>query len=257
MDVARVALALVVLGHEADRHALLVGDLLGPVLVDRVLVGGLEHRSVGEVDLVLAEVALALGVLHPQPGARHPVADPPEQRLDARGAEHRVVDVVEVRGPQVDPALRGGLVVGVAEDLELQLGRADGLHAALLEALELRAQDLARGGDHRAAVRPLQVGHAQRGPWVPRDPPQGLEVGLELEVAVAALPRRHRVAVHRIHLDVDGEQVVARLGAVAEHLFEEMARRQALALQSPLHVGEAEEDGVGLAGLDRRAQLIE
>ena len=43
------------------------------------------------------------------------------------------------------------------------------------------------------------------------DEPQRVEVGLHLEVAVAALPRGHRVAVDGVHLDVDGEQVVARL----------------------------------------------
>ena len=37
------------------------------------------------------------------------------------------------------------------------------------------------------------------------------------EVAVAALPARHRVAVDGVHVDVDGEQVVAALGAVADH----------------------------------------
>ena len=52
--------------------------------------------GVAEVDLVLAEVALALGVLDRHARAGHRVADPADQRLDARGAEQRVVDVVEV-----------------------------------------------------------------------------------------------------------------------------------------------------------------
>ena len=213
---ARVALALVELGHERDRHALLVGDLLGAVLVDRVLVRGLEHGAVGEVDLVLAEVALALGVLDPQPGAGHAVADPADQRLDARGAEHRVVDVVEVRRGEVAVAERRRLVVGVAEDDELELGRADGGQPALGEPVELRAQDLARRGDDRARRRPSagRPGTAR----CPRATGRSRSVsksGLHLEVAVAALPRRHRVAVDGVHLDVDGEQVVAGLGAVA------------------------------------------
>ena len=56
------------------------GDLLRAVLVDRVLVGGAQRVGVAEVDLVLAEVALALGVLDDDAGARHRVADPADQR---------------------------------------------------------------------------------------------------------------------------------------------------------------------------------
>ena len=53
-------------------------------------------------------------------------------------------------------------------------------------------------------------------PVEPRRAAQRVEVGLEHEVAVAALPARHRVAVDGVHVDVDGEQVVAALGAVAD-----------------------------------------
>ena len=61
-------------------------------------------------------------------------------------------------------------------------------------------------------------------PGVPRDPAQGGEVGAHDEVAVAALPGRHRVAVDGVHVDVDGEQVVAALGAVRQDLVEEERR---------------------------------
>ena len=63
VDVAAVALALVELRHEGQRLAVLLGDRLGAVLVDRVLVGRLEHLGVAERDLLLAEVALALDAL--------------------------------------------------------------------------------------------------------------------------------------------------------------------------------------------------
>src|SRR4030095_12138968 len=70
VDVAGVALALVVLGHEGQAGAVLGGDLLGPVLVDDVPVGGGQGVGVAEGDLVLAVVALALGRLdpHARPG---------------------------------------------------------------------------------------------------------------------------------------------------------------------------------------------
>ena len=74
--------------------------------------------------------------------------------------------------------------------------------------------------------------------------PEGVLVEDELHVAVALLPRRDRVAVDGVHVDVDGEQVVAALGAVAEHVVDEVARVQALALQPPLHVGERDDHGV-------------
>ena len=71
-----------------------------------------------------------------------------------------------------------------------------------------------------------EVGHARmHRALVPRDRPQRVEVGLHLEVAVAALPRRHLVAVDGLHVDVDGEQVVAALGAVLERPRRGSARR--------------------------------
>ena len=88
---------------------------LAPVLVDRVLVGGPERVGVAEVDLVLAEIALALGVLHDEPGAGHRGADPADQRLDPRGAQQRVVDVVEVGRLQLSVALVPRRLVAVAE----------------------------------------------------------------------------------------------------------------------------------------------
>ena len=122
VDVARAALGLIELRHEGDRHVLLGSDLLRPVLVDHVVVGGRERLRVAEVDLVLAEVALALRVLDRHPGCRHLVADPPDQRLDPRRAEQRVIDVVEVGRLEVAIRLLPGVLVGVLEHDELQLG---------------------------------------------------------------------------------------------------------------------------------------
>src|SRR5215210_368808 len=96
VDVAGVPLELIELGHKGYRAALLGGDLLGAVLVDRVPVGGLQSAVEPEVDLVLPEVALALRILHRESCPRHRVADAPEQGLDARRPKKRVVDVVVV-----------------------------------------------------------------------------------------------------------------------------------------------------------------
>ena len=122
VDVAGVALLVVRLGHERDAHAVGGGDLLRAGLVDRVVIAGGDRAGVAERDLVLAQVALALRRLDVHAGARHAQPDLAQQRLDPRGAEDGVVDVVLVRGGEVAPAAGLGLLVGVVVDDELQLG---------------------------------------------------------------------------------------------------------------------------------------
>ena len=167
------------------------------------------------------------------PGARHPQPDRAEHVLDHGRAEDRVVDVVGVRGHEVVVALRPGLVVAVAEEHELELGADVGVPPALGQAAELAAQDLARRGRRRAAVLPLEVGDDEHRPLEPRHPPQRRQVGAEHEVAVPGLPGGHGEALHRVHLHVDGEQVVAPLGPVAGHLVDEEGRVQSLPRSRP------------------------
>ena len=50
-------------------------DLLGPVLVDHVVVGGRERVREPEVQLLLAGPGLALGGLHAHPRRLHAVAE--------------------------------------------------------------------------------------------------------------------------------------------------------------------------------------
>ena len=235
---------LVELRHVGDRAALLSRDLLGAVLVDHVVVGDRQGLAVVEVDLVLAEVALALRVLDRHPGGRHLVADPSQQRLDPRTAEHRVVVVVEVGRLEVPVALVPGVLVGVPETM----------NSSSVPAFATRPRSSSRASWRRricrgdamtsVAVGPGQIRHQEHRPGVPGDGPQRVQVGLHLEVPVAPLPRRHRVARDGVHLDVNCQQVVAALGAVLEHHVEEVRRGQALALETPLHVRDHEHHGV-------------
>ena len=254
---ARVALALVPLGHEGDRHALLRGDLLGAVLVDHVLVGRAQRGAVAEVDLVLAEVALALRVLDRHARAHHRVADAADQRLDARGAEHRVVDVVEVGRLEIAVALAPRVLVGVVEDDELELGAGLRAPAALGQPVELARAGSGAARRPRRCRPPTQVRHQERGARVPRDRAQRVEVRLHLEVAVAARPRRHRVAVDGVHVHVDGQQVVAALGAVLGDVVEEVAAVSRLPWSRPSMSAIDEQHGVHRAVVDRLAQLVE
>ena len=53
------------------------------------------------------------------------------------------------------------------------------------------------------------------------------------------VPVGEAVAGERLHVDVDGEEVVARLDAVLEDVVEEEAARDPLADRPSLHVGKA------------------
>lgn len=254
---AGVAFQLVVLGHEGEGHALLGGDLLGAGLVDGVLVAGDQGLVVAEGDLVLAGVALALGGLDGEAGAGHLVADAAQQGFDAAGAEDGVVDVVLVGRGQAAVVRVPGVFVGVPEDDELQLG-ADLCGVPVSgEPLQLAAQDLAGRGEHRGAVLPGEVGDGHRGALVPGEPAQGGRVGAHGEVAVAAVPGGHGVAVDGVHVGVHGEEVVAALGAVFQDLVEEEPGGEPLALEAALHVGEGEDDGVDVTGGDEGVQFLD
>ena len=254
---AGVALAGVRLGHEGNAHAFLGGDLLGPGLVDRVVVAGGGRLGVPERDLVLAEVAFALGRLHVQAGPGHLVADPAQQRLDPRRAQDRVVHVVGVGGYQVAVVLGRRLLVGVPVDDELELGPGQRHQPALGQPRGLRREDLPRRGHHRSVIQPGQVGDDQGRAGLPGDAAQRGHVGPEHEVAVAAVPGRHRVPVDRVHFHVHREQVVAALGVVLRHLLQEELRGKPLALQPALHVGEGEHHRVDLALADRDPELLQ
>ena len=129
------------------------GDLLGRVLVDRVAIGHLERLGVLEVDLVLSEARLALRELHRDTRVVDAVADRADEVLVAGGLQHVVVlDVGAVRREPRVP-LRGGFLVAVAEQDELELRATLDRVPGLLGAGDLAAQDLTRRDLDRFAGR--------------------------------------------------------------------------------------------------------
>ena len=150
------------------------------------------------------------------------------------------------------------LLVGLLEQVELELGADHRREAERLRPLDLRAKHLARRGSDRRAVVPADVAEDERGRLEPGNAPQRRQVGRHAEVAVAPLPARERVAGDGIHLHLQREQVVAALDRVARvDLVDEELALQALAHQPSLHVGEGDDDGVDRARLHVRPQLVE
>src|SRR5581483_3099240 len=138
-----------------------------------------------------------------------------------------------------------------------ELGAEHRLEAERAAALDLRAQHLAGRRPDRLAVRPCDVAQDERRLLEPRDAAQGREVGDHPEVAVPALPVRHRVARDGVHLHVEREQVVATLDrlAVTGRLHEELGV-EALPHQAALHVGEGDDHRVDAAVLDLAREVL-
>ncbi len=233
-------------------------DLLGAVLVDRVIVGRRERVGVAKVDLLLAGPRLALRALDGDARVVHVVSDLAQERLvEGRGEDVVVEDVGDGRR-QVLVVLLVRLGVGLLEEVELELGAELRREAELRGPLHLALEHLSRGGVDRLAVVPEDVAEDEGRPFEPRDPAQRGEVRLEDEVAVPALPVGHPVAGDGVHLHVEGEEVVAALDAVlGDPALEEEVSVDALAHQPALHVRERDDDRVDRTGLDLGGQLLE
>ncbi len=232
-----------------------VGDLLGAVLVNGVVVAGDAGVVVTECDLLLPEVALALHALAVHAGTGHTEPDVAQQRLHPGGREHRVVDVVVGRRCQPAVAGRPRGTVGVVEDHELQFGAHVGHQPLVGQPGDLIVEDAARRLGYRLPVDPGQVRHHHRGSRQPRQQAQRGEVRRHDHVAVTGLPAGDRIPVDGVHVDVDGEQVVAALRAVSRHVLDEQPGRDPLAGQPALHVAERHDHGVDVPVGDQPFQL--
>ena len=126
-------------------------------------------------------------------------------------------------------------------------------------SLHLRLQHLPRRRRDGRAVVPLDVAEYEGG----RRRATGMrrsvrEIRREREVAVALLPARDLVARDRVHLHVQGKQVVAALDRVLGlDLLDEELAVEPLSEQAPLHVGEGDDDRVDVTARDLILQFVE
>ena len=205
--------AIVPFRHEGQRAALGPGDLLRAVLHDRMRVGRHQRLGVAHVDLLLAGARLALRVLDRHAGGVQPGADRPHHLLLLGGLEDVVVLVVGAEGREAAVAGRLQLLVGLAEQEELELGGHHGAIAQRREPRDLALEHRARRMRHLGmGVMIDHVAEHQRRAGQPGREPQRREVRRHRVVAVAGGPARRLVARHRLHLEVGGEQVVAAVG---------------------------------------------
>src|SRR5262245_46370001 len=100
------------------------------------------------------------------------------------------------------------------------------------------------------------IAQHERGSRQPRNTPQRGEIRLQDEIAIAFFPIGHCIARHRLHIDVVGEQIVAAMRLLMR-ASEEILGLEALADESSLHVGEAGDDRVDLAGAHGLLQFFQ
>ena len=73
---------------------------------------------------------------------------------------------------------------------------------------------------------------------------------LDREIAKSLLPARELEPFERVHLHVDGEQVIAAMRAVRRAVAQKEFARNALADEPAVLIGENDDDGIDLAGGD-------
>ena len=132
------------LRHERRRDPAEEGDLLDPVLVDRVPIGRGDRVGVAGVDLVLAVPGLALGELDRNSRRVHAAADRPDVLLVPSRGEDVVVEDVGDGRREVCVVLLVRLGVALLVEVELELGRELGRVAHRGGAFVLGDQDLSR-----------------------------------------------------------------------------------------------------------------
>jgi hypothetical protein len=158
-----------------------------------------------------------------------------------------IVFVVPSERLEVVKALLGGSLVGVAQEVELQLARHHDVESQLAGSLHLAAEHGTRG--HRNQGMGgfiLDIGEHQRGFLQPGDDAEGGPVRGGEVVAIARLPAHQPVTRRRPHLHIGAEQVGTEVGAVPGVLQEEVAGHP-LAHEPALKVGDGTDDGVDRA----------
>ena len=245
------------LRQEGHRAALLPGDLLGRVLGDGVVIGRIQRRGVFDVELFLPGLGLALGVFHRDAGVPQVVAQRAHHVLFLGGLQDVVILVHARQRGEVAVALLAQLIKAFLEQEEFQLCRHHGVKAHRLQPLELFLEDRAgRMGDVLMRVVVEHVTEHHHRALEPGHRAQGAKIRLHHVIAIARTPGGRGIAVGRGHRQVGGQQVVAAMG-LFPGAGDEMLGMEPFAQQPALHVDQAGQDRVHLAGLDAGLQILE
>ena len=85
---------------------------------------------------------------------------------------------------------------------------------------------------------------------MPGENADGTWVGPHREIAEAGFPIRELESVHRVHLDVDGEQIIAAVRAVLGDALQIELAGEAFADEATEDIRERDDDGIDFAFFD-------
>ncbi len=227
------------LGHEGDRDTHPLGQFLTALLVDDVVVGHRQYVGVAYVEFVLPGAPLAFGAFDGDARLFEVTAHGSVVLFLPRSLQGVIVLEIPAGRLEVGVFLARRFAVRVAKEVILELRRGHYAKAAFGGRVQLLSQD--RAGSHGdEIVRRLRLHIAQHdGRAVePTRPAERGQVGSEMKVAVAFLPVREVVARNRLHLHVDGQQIVAGVGPRLDDLRDEVFGLEAFAHQAAVNVGE-------------------
>ena len=98
---------------------------------------------------------------------------------------------------------------------------------------------------------------AQGGAGLPGQDTEGGEIGPEFEIAETRFPIGDLEAFQRVHLEVDGEQIIAAVRAVLGNRIQEQLGAKAFAHEAAKRVGDGDDYGVNLSGANLLRELFE
>jgi hypothetical protein len=91
-----------------------------------------------------------------------------------------------------------------------------------------------------------QVAQHQHSAFQPRQAAQRRHIGFHHIIAITGLPRGRFIALHGVHFDIRGDQVIATMGFSPSGVYEVLDVKT-FAHQAALHVDRGDHNGVDLA----------
>ena len=219
-------------------------DFFDALFEENVPVRHWQRFVINEIHLVLAAAPLAFAGFDRHAGLGHPVAHRAQRELVACRLHSVIIDPVIARRRELAILRRKRVVKALVEEEEFQFARDTTGQFLFRQRIDLPSQNRPRRFNHKPSIVMQIITKHQRRAGLPGHETNGRKIGPHFEVAKTFLPVGQLEAVLRVHLDVHGEQIIARVRAMFHHVVEEKFPGEPFADEPPEHVRKRHDDGV-------------